>query len=772
MKFGIGQAVKRVEDRVLLTGLGRFTDDINVGEGLFVHFLRSIHAHAIVKLIDFEAASKLAGIHLIASQDALDAENIGEIHCLDLVKNSDGTEVSKTTRPPMARGIVRSVGDIVAMIVADTKEQALDAAELIRVKYETLPSVTDTYAALSPDAPQLYPNYPGNKVFHWRVGNHEETLREFDETNLANHTIIELSVLNNRVAPNAMEMRQIFAMPHPEPDGDEELLVWCGTQGTVSLAKQLAEALKLENGKVHLRTGNVGGGFGYKIFLHPEQLCVTWAAKKLNRAVRWQQQRTEGFVSDLQGRDICSHARALVSNTGKIKAVQFHNLANLGSWLSNFGVYVPTKSTCRTLTTLYDITKVSLEVTGVVTNTPAIDAYRGAGRPEANYMMERLMDKIAFDLELDRVEVRKANLIQAEQIPYKTVCSGTIDSGDMPALFDAALRNADVKGFDDRYKISLENGFLRGLGISLYLESCGNGKDGGVDIRFNKEGEVNIYAAQMENGQGHHTTLTQIFSDRLGYDAEKIRVIQGDSRISPAGNTGGARMTVIQGSATAEAAEKILEKARPLAAKLLECNENYIEFEEGIFRHAQTNETIAIEELARYLFVDGEAHPFNLKHVYSTIGPSFPYGCHVVEVEVDKSTFVPHIRKYTVTDDLGGVINPDTLGGQIHGGIAQGIGQALYENLIYDEAGQCLTGSLMDYTLPRADHLTMISHYLSNTKCKNNYLGVKGVGEAGTIGAPPAVVSAVCNALCLPHIDMPLTLSKIWGKVKEERANG
>ena len=771
MKFGIGQAVKRVEDQVLLTGHGKFTDDINIGEGLFVHFLRSTHAHANLNLVNCEEASKLDGVHLIATQIALDEENIGEINCLDLVTNSDGTEVSTTTRPPMARDKVRSVGDIIAMVVADTKEQALNAAEMIIIDYEPLPAVIDTNAALAPDAPQLYQNFPNNKVFHWRTGNHEETLREFDKANLNEDKIIELSVLNNRIAPNAMEMRQIFAMPHPQAEEEDELLIWCGTQGTVSLSKQIAKALNLENSKVHLRSGNVGGGFGYKIFLHPEQLCVSWAAKKLKRAVRWHQERTEGFISDLQGRDTSSHAKALVTKTGKIKAVQFQNHANLGSWLSNFGIYVPTKSTCRTLTTLYDISYVSLEVTGVVTNTPAIDAYRGAGRPEANYVMERLMDKIAFDLSLDRIDVRKANFIQAEQIPYKTVCSGTIDSGDVPTLFELALRNADVAGFNARYKNSLRNGCFRGLGIALYLESCGNGRDGGVDIRFNKDGEVNIYAAQMENGQGHLTTLTQIFSDKLGYDAEKIKVIQGDSRISPAGNTGGARMTVIQGSAIAEAAEKILEKAGAFAANLLECNPNEIEFEDGIFRHAQTNETIAIEYLSSNLFSEGETHPLNLKHVYTTAGPSFPYGCHIVEVEIDKATYVPQIKKYTITDDVGGVINPDTLGGQIHGGVAQGVGQALYENLVYDETGQCLSGSLIDYTLPRADHLTMISHHLSNTRCKNNYLGVKGVGEAGTIGAPPAVVSAVCDALSLAHIDMPITFSKIWKNIRQKKVN-
>ena len=767
MKFGIGQAVKRVEDKVLITGTGNFTDDVNVGEGMAIHFVRSAHAHANVKHINFEEASKRSGVKLIATQKELDDENIGEIECLDLVTNSDGSEISPSARPPMARGVVRCAGDIVAMVVAETKEQALDAAELIEIDYDVMPAVVDTKSALAPNAPQLYTQYPGNQVFHWQAGNHDETMQQFETACMPDDSIVELSVINNRIAPNAMEMRQIIAMPHPDTKDEDELLIWCGTQGTVSLSRQISKALNLPREKVHLRSGNVGGGFGYKIFLHPEQLCVSWAAQKLRSTVRWQQDRSEGFVSDLQGRDVQSSAKALVSNTGKIKALQFKNQANLGSWLSNFGIYVPTKSTCRTLTTLYDIAFVSFEVTGVVTNTPAIDAYRGAGRPEANYMMERLMDKIAFDLKLDRIEVRKANLIQPEQIPYKTVCSGTIDSGDMPALFNAALKNADVSGFKERQKNSLENGFLRGLGISLYLESCGNGKDGGVDISFDEAGCVIINAAQMENGQGHQTTLTQIFSDRLGYDVEKIKVIQGDSRRSPAGNTGGARMTVIQGSATAQAAEQILERAKPLAGDVLECDPSELVFEEGIFRHAHSNKTVAIEHLAQTLFEQDKPHPFDIKHVYTTDGPSFPYGCHIVEVEIDKATLVPQIKKYTVTDDLGGVINPDTLAGQIHGGIAQGVGQALYENLVYDETGQCLSGSLMDYTLPRADHLTMISHYLNNTKCKNNYLGVKGVGEAGTIGAPPAVVSAMCDALSVAHIDMPVTLSKIWKNRKK-----
>ena len=762
MKFGIGQAVKRVEDRALITGTGNFTDDINVGEGLAIHFVRSAHAHANITNINFEEALMLPGVKLIATQKELDDENIGEIECLDLVTNSDGSEISPTTRPPMARDIVRSVGDIVAMVIAHTKQQALDAAELIKIDFQVLPAVVDTKSALASDAPQLYSEFPRNQVFHWQTGNHKETMQQFKTARTQDDAIVELSIVNNRIAPNAMEMRQIIAMPHPDTDDTDDLLIWCGTQGTVSLSRQIAKALKLPKAKVHLRSGNVGGGFGYKIFLHPEQLCVSWAAKKLRKTVRWQQDRSEGFISDLQGRDVQGFAKALVSKKGKIKALQFRNQANLGSWLSNFGIYVPTKSTCRTLTTLYDIPYVSFQVTGVVTNTPAIDAYRGAGRPEANYMMERLIDKIAFDLKLDRIDVRKANLIQPYQIPYETVCSGTIDSGDMPALFNAALKNADVSGFEKRKDISLKNGFLRGLGIALYLESCGNGKDGGVDIRFDSKGNVNIYAAQMENGQGHQTTLTQIFSDRLGYDAESIKVIQGDSRSSPAGNTGGARMTVIQGSATAQAAEKILEVAKPLAADLLGCDPNKITFQDGIFRHGQTNKTVTIEYLAKSLFTENEPHPFNIKHIYTTDGPSFPYGCHIVEVEIDEATLVPQIKKYSVTDDVGGVINSDTLAGQIHGGIAQGVGQALYENLVYDDSGQCLSGSLMDYTLPRADHFTMISHHMSNTKCRNNYLGVKGVGEAGTIGAPPAIVSAVCDALSVVHIDMPITLSKIW----------
>ena len=396
MKFGIGQAVKRVEDKVLITGTGNFTDDIHVGEGLATHFVRSPHAHANIKHINFEEAAVLPGVVLITTQKELDDENIGDIECLDLVTNSDDSEIIPTTRPPMARGVVRSVGDIVAMVIANTKEQALNAAEMIEIEFDVMPAVVDTASALSSGAPQLYPEYPRNQVFHWQAGNHDETIEQFKTECMPDDSIVELSVVNNRIAPNAMEMRQIIAMPHPDTQDKDDLLIWCGTQGTVSLSRQIAKALKLSKDKVHLRSGNVGGGFGYKIFLHPEQLCVSWAAKKLQKTVRWQQDRSEGFISDLQGRDIQSYAKALVSKIGKIKALEFRNQANLGSWLSNFGIYVPTKSTCRTLTTLYDIPYVSFQVTGVVTNTPAIDAYRGAGRPEANYMMERLMDKIAF----------------------------------------------------------------------------------------------------------------------------------------------------------------------------------------------------------------------------------------------------------------------------------------------------------------------------------------------------------------------------------------
>ena len=765
MKFGIGQSIKRIEDNNLITGNGQFSDDKMPGEGAHIAFLRSPFAHADVTHIDISQASTASGVILAATQADLDSDNVGEIHCRQYVQNRDGSSVPQITKPPMARNRVRHAGDIVAMVVAQTRKQALDAIELIDVDYDTLDAVCDVYDAISQDAPQLYDCYKNNVVFDWEAGNIDGAQAKIEEAVAQGAQLVEVDVINSRVLPNSMETRPMIAMPS-DTGG---LRIWCGSQGPVGLAEQIADALSLDAKDVHITTGDVGGGFGFKIFLHPEQLCIAWAARKTGKVVRWQQDRSDAFLSDLHGRDNRTKAVAAVTADGKIKAINVSVHANMGSWLSNFSIYIPTLSACRTLTGPYDIQHAGMRVRGIVTNTPAIDAFRGAGRPEANYLMERLIDHIANQLGLDRIEVRKRNLISKEAIPYKMVEGGTVDSGDMPGLLDDALAKSDWHGFAGRRAESEARGKYRGIGLAMYLEQCGGGGDAGIELEFLADGHVNIYASQQDNGQAHRTTLTQIFSSRLGYDAENITVIQGDSNRTPAGTTGGARMSAVMGSTLFEAAGIVAEKAQLFAAERLEVQPDEVDFDDGLFTATGTNETLSIEEVVSLMAIDGEDHPLNMEHSYTTKGASYPYGCHVVEIEIDKASCIPQIVAYTVVDDFGNVLNPLTLEGQIHGGIAQGVGQALYEHVAYDEDGQMLSGSLMDYTLPRADHFPAIACYMRNTPCLNNLLGVKGAGEAGAIGAPPAVISAVCDALGVVHVDMPATLQTIFDTISQKQ---
>ena len=764
MKFGVGQTVKRIEDANLLIGKGQFTDDQLPGHGLAVAFLRSPFAHAQLTRLDLTEARSSAGVQLVVSQADMDEDNVGEIHCQQYVENRDGSQIPRTTKSAMARDIIRHAGDIVAMVVADTRQQALDAIELIDVDYDILDSVCDVYEATEPNAPQLYDCYPNNTVFTWEAGTIDKARSAIDAAIASGARLVEVDVINSRIMPNAMETRPMVAQPIKENGG---LRIWSGTQGPVGLSAQIAKALNMKNEQLQLLTGDVGGGFGYKIFLHPEQLCIAWAAKKVGQTVRWQQERTDSYLSDLHGRDNRTKARAAVDEQGKILALDVIVHANMGAWLSNFSIYIPTLSACRTLTGPYDIAVAGMEVRGIVTNTPAVDAFRGAGRPEANYLLERLMDHIADVMGMDRVGVRQVNLIKPEQIPYKMVEGGTVDSGDMPGLLAEAMEKADWLGFDARRKVSAEQGKWRGIGLSMYLEQCGGGGGASVDIEFHKDGTATVYAAQQDNGQAHRTTLTQIFSGRLGYDAELINIVQGDSLRTPPGTTGGARMSAVLGSTLMQAAGMIAEQALPFAAEHLQAEIGDIQFAEGIFTAAGTNQSVTIEDLVRLIATDDPAqHPLNRVHDYTTDGATYPYGCHIVEIEVDQQTYRPEIVNYTVVDDFGEIINPLTLEGQIHGGIAQGIGQALYEHVAYDEDGQLLAGSLMDYTLPRADHMPSFSISRRGTRCQNNLLGVKGAGEAGAIGAPPAVISALCDALGIVHIDMPATLENVWQKMK------
>jgi len=780
MKFAVGQSVARVEDRRFVTGAGCYTDDVTPADGLRVAFLRAPHAHARLLSLDCSAARTASGVRLVATQADLDADNVGDIHCQLQIENFDGSKMPMVTKPAMVRDINRYAGDILATVVADTQTQADDALELIAASYEPLPAVTDIYDAMRDIAPQLYDCYKNNIAFDWHAGNHQAANAVFENAEAMGLQAVDIDVINSRVVINSIETRPMLAAPVKDAAGNDTggLEIWCGTQGPVGVAEQIAAALSLPLEKVRVRTPDVGGSFGFKIFLHPEQICISWAARRLGRLVRWQQSRSEAFVSDLHGRDNRSQATAMIDQNGRIHALKVTAHANLGAWLSNFSTYIPTMSGCRTLTTNYDIPATSLRVIGVMTNTPAVDAYRGAGRPEANYLMERLMDHIADILGKSRVAVRKTNMITAAQMPYEMPSGGTIDSGDMPALFDVALAKADVSGFAGRRLDAAASGRLRGIGYGMYLEQCGDGTDSGIAIEFNQDGQIIVHAAQQCNGQGHRTTLTQILSDRLSVDAGKIIVLQGDSARGLRGTTGGARMTAILGSATAEAAGLIAVKALPYAAMLLEASVDDVAFTDGFFVVKNTNHSVDFEAVVEMLASTGQQHLLNTSHSYQTKGPTYPYGCHIAEVEVDPATCSVTVQRFTVVDDFGVVINPMMLAGQIHGGIAQGVGQALHEHVVYDDDGQILSGSFMDYAMPRADDFPNFDIHMHNTPCKNNILGIKGSGEAGAIGAPQAVISAVCHALGVRHIDMPITPLKIFeslraqGKLKQGQDHG
>ncbi len=763
MKFGVGQSISRLEDKNLIIGKGKYTDDHLSGKGLHIVFLRSDQAHAEIIKLNVEDAKNIDGVVLVATQNDLDIDNVGDIHCSQYVTNRDNSEVPKITKPPMARKTVKNVGEIICFVVAETKEIALDAIEMVIVEYKPLKSVCSISDAIKSDAPKIYDCYPNNIVFDWETGLTELTKKFFNDANYNDDKIVEIEVINNRVVANSIETRPMVCF---EEKGVIKL--YCPTQGPVKLSEEISNSLKLEKSKFQIITQDVGGGFGFKIFTYPEQICIVWATKKIGKLIRWHQERSESFISDLHGRDNLSKARAVISPKGKIKAIDVEVHANMGSWLSNMSIFIPTHSACRTLTGPYDIKVANMRVKGVITNTPAIDAYRGAGRPEANYLLERLIDKIAYDLNIDRIEIRRLNLIRAEQIPYEMVKGGVVDSGNMPDLLEQAIIKSDWKGFVSRKKNSEKNGKFRGIGLAMYLEACGGGADGGVKIKFSSDGKVNIYAAQQDNGQGHRTTLTQIFSNILGYDVELINIIQGDSFKTPRGVTGGAKMTAVLGSTVFEASNLILKKAFEHVENYFDVSMENIEFNEGIFKTNISNKTIQIEELVTLIANDNEDHPLNISHQYQTNGYSYTYGCHIVEIEIDKETFLPIIKKYTIVDDHGNVINPLTLEGQIHGGLAQGIGQALYEFVYFDENGQLLTGSLMDYVVPKASQLPDFNFFSHNTPCLNNVLGVKGVGEVGAIGAPPAVISSISNALGIVHIDMPATIQKIWESHKNK----
>jgi carbon-monoxide dehydrogenase large subunit len=663
---------------------------------------------------------------VLTGKDAA-ADGLGNIPCLIPVPG-----LRETPRPVLALGTVRHVGDPVAMVIAETLAQAKDAAEKVQVDYEPLPCVVDARR--------------GQLAFEVSLGDAREKV---DAALASAAHVTRLELWNNRLVASPIEPRAALA-EHDPTSGRTTLYTPC--QGPHHLHGQIADVvLKTGRDKLRVVSGDVGGAFGMKIFLYPEQPAVAWAARRLKRAVRWTADRSESFVSDAQGRDNWTTVELGTDAEGRFLALKVTTWANMGAYLSNFGPFIP-QLAAPMLSGVYKIGSIFLGIKGTTTNTVPVDAYRGAGRPEAIYCLERAIDVAARELGLAPEELRRRNFIAPSDMPYQTPVESRYDSGDFGGILERALRRADWAGFPARKKQSEARKKKRGIGLGMYIERCGGGPGDTVRVALSSR-EVTVYSGMQDNGQGHTTTFVQLLSNKLGIDAEKIRVVQGDTDVVPAeGLTGGSRFLALGGVAATKAADEVIEKGRREAARRLEAAASDIDYRDGEFRIAGTDRRIGIFELGDLESTQTQAPP----------DYTYPNGCHICEVELDPDTGRVTIERYTIVDDFGRAMNPKLLEGQVQGGTVQGVGQALLEHAVYDAQGQLLTGSFMDYTLPRADDLPAIDCGFHHVPCTTNPLGVKGAGEAGAVGAPAAVVNAVVNALGVRHVDMPLTPEKLW----------
>ena len=672
----------------------------------------------------------------------------------------------------LAKGKVRHVGDPVAVVIAETLLAARDAAEAVEVEYDPLPAVTDMAAALKPGAPQLFDEVKNNQVVDWVLGDPAKAKAAFAK---ARH-VVSLDLVNNRIVVASMEARAALADYDPK---SQRFTLYSNTQGAHLVKGLLANvAFQVAPEKVHVITPDVGGGFGMKLFLYAEHVLTCYAARKLGRPVKWVGERSDAFVSDTHGRDNVSTGRLALDADGKFLGLHVTTLANFGAYLSTFAPFIPTVAGTRVLSVVYRIPAIVAEVKGVLTNTVPVDAYRGAGRPEANYLVERLVDRAAAELGLAPDELRRRNFIPPSAMPYDTGTGLVYDSGEFAENLKRAMQAAGWSGFAERQKAARARNKRRGIGIGCYLEATAGNTEERVEIKFAADGMVNVLVGTQSTGQGHETAYMQLVADRLGVPFDRIKVIQGDSDlIKTGGGTGGARSLYSEGGAILGASEQIITKGKLMAGHLLEAPVVDIEFDAGSFRIAGTDRAIGIIELAKAAQDPAKRPPGmeqNLDGEFNmAIGVgTFPNGCHIAEVEVDEGTGKVDLVGYTVVDDMGKVINPMIVEGQVHGGIAQGVGQALLEHTVYDETGQLLSGSFMDYCLPRADDMPAVRFQLHEVPCTTNPLGVKGAGEAGTVGAAPSVINAVINALQdlgVRNIDMPATPERVWQAMQAAR---
>jgi len=769
-RFGIGQSVRRREDLRFLTGQGNFLADIDFDGQLHGAVLRSPIAHAEIRGIDTAEAAALPGVAAVLTGADVAADGIGVIPAGATVTNRDGNPNPVPPRPPLAQGRVRHVGQPVAFVVAESLEVARDAAELIQVDYDELPAVVAAEAALDPQAPRLHESAPNNLCMDWEKGDKAATDAAFAK---AAH-VTSLELVNSRVIVNPMETRGCIGLWDGE---SESFTLYNAGQAVQNIGRMLATSVfDIPADKLRVISPDVGGGFGTKNFGYPEQALVLWAARRLGRPVKWISERMEGFVSDTQGRDHVMRAELALDKDAKFLALRVVTKANIGAFVSTFGAMIPANPVAVVLGGVYDIPTAYYNVRGVFTNTVPVDAYRGAGRPEASYAIERLVELAAAELGVDPIELRRRNFVRPEAMPYTTAMGSVLDCGEFDRVLDRALAQADHGGLAARRRDAERRGRLLGFGLASYFEATLGLPNERTSVRFEPDGRVTVLAGTMSNGQGHETTYAQILHQRLGIPFEVIDYLQGDTREIPVGGGhGGSRSMQMGGSALLVAADIIEEKAKLLAAHHFEAMPADIELRDGSMRVVGTDLTITLLELAEMArdpakLPEGMEPGLDASGDYQREGTAFPNGCHAAEVEVDPETGVVHLVAYHVVDDFGTLLNPMITEGQVHGGVAQGVGQALMEHTVYDrESGQLLSGSFMDYGLPRADDLPPIEVGFETVPTGTNALGVKGCGEAGCIGALPAVINAVVDALKpygVRHIDMPATPERVWRTIQ------
>jgi carbon-monoxide dehydrogenase large subunit len=776
----IGARIQRKEDYRFLTGAGQYTDDVALPRQSHAAFLRSPHAHAKLKKISTDKAQAAPGVLAVYTGADLAAAKVGGLPCGWLITDVNGQPMKEPPYPALAQGKVRHVGERVAVVVAETPAQARDAAELIDVDYEALPAVTDGTKAKGASA--LHEIAPDNTCYVWALGDKGAVDAAFAK---AAH-VTRLEFVNNRLVPNAIEPRSANASYSRAEDG---YTLYVASQNPhVERLLMTAFVLGLPENKVRVVAPDVGGGFGSKIYLYPEDVVVTWASKQLNRPVKWTSDRSEAFLSDAHGRDHATVAELALDKNGKFLAMRVKTTANLGAYLSTFASCIPTILYATLLAGQYTTPAIYCEVTAVFTNTTPVDAYRGAGRPEATYVVERLVETAAHELKLDPVEIRRRNFIKT--FPYQTPVALCYDTGNYEATLSAALDLADVGGFQKRKEESLKRGKLRGIGYACYIEACGIapsnvagslGARAGLfeagEIRVHPTGTVTVFTGSHSHGQGHETTFAQVVADRLGLSMEAVDIVHGDtSKILFGMGTYGSRSLAVGGTAIVKALDKIVAKGKKIAAHLMEAAEADIEYDRGVFKVAGTDKQKAFGEVAFAAYVphnyplDKLEPGLNENAFYDPTNFTFPAGTYVCEVEVDRDTGATEIASFTAVDDFGKVINPMIVEGQVHGGLAQGIGQALTEGCRYDDSGQLLTGSLADYCIPRAGDVPAFKIDTRETPCTHNPLGVKGCGEAGAIGAPAAVMNAITDALGVKDLAMPATAQTVWRSLQKKAA--